>query len=124
MRVKRGVKARQRRNRVLKLAKGFRGRSKNTIRQATQRVEKSMQYEYRDRRNKKREFRKLWNIRINAAARLNGLSYSRFINGLSLAGVELDRKTLSNLGATEPETFAQIAEVAKKALAEKTPAAA
>ena len=117
MRVKRGVKARQRRNRVLKLAKGFRGRSKNTIRQATQRVEKSLQYEYRDRKARKRDFRKLWITRINAAARLNELTYGKLIHGLELAGVELDRKTLSNLGATEPEVFAQVAEVAKSALA-------
>jgi len=113
MRVKRGVKARRRRNRVLKLAKGFRGRSKNTIRQATQRVEKSLQYAYRDRLNRKRDFRKLWVTRINAAARINGISYSRLINGLNKAGVELDRKILADLGATEPEAFAVVAELAK-----------
>jgi len=124
MRVKRGIKARQRRNRVLKLAKGFRGRSKNTIRQATQRVEKSLQYEYRDRKARKRDFRRLWIARINAAARLNELTYGRLINGLNLAGVELDRKSLSNLGATEPEAFAQVAEVAKAALASETKQAA
>ncbi len=119
MRVKRGFKARRRRNRILKLAKGFRGRSKNTIRQATQRVEKSMQYEYRDRKAKKRDFRRLWITRINAAARINELSYRELIHGLDLAGVELDRKSLSNLGAVEPEVFAQVVEVAKSALAEK-----
>ena len=113
MRVKRGVKARRRRNKVLKLAKGFRGRSKNTIRQATQRVEKSLQYAYRDRLNRKRDFRKLWVTRINAAARINGISYSRLINGLNNAGVELDRKILADLGASEPEAFAVVAELAK-----------
>ncbi len=117
MRVKRGVKARRRRNRVLKLAKGFRGRSKNTIRQATQRVEKSLQYAYRDRLNRKRDFRKLWITRINAAARINGISYSRLINGLDNAGVELDRKILADLGATEPEAFAAVAAIAKDSAA-------
>ena len=117
MRVKRGVKARRRRNRVLKLAKGFRGRSKNTIRQATQRVEKSLQYAYRDRLNRKRDFRKLWITRINAAARINGISYSRLINGLDNAGVELDRKILADLGASEPEAFAAVATIAKDSAA-------
>lgn len=124
MRVKRGVKARRRRNRVLKLAKGFRGRSKNTIRQATQRVEKSLTYQYRDRKARKREFRRIWVARINAAARLNGLSYSQFMNGVSLAGIELDRKSLSNLGATEPEAFAAVAELAKESLSQKPQAQA
>lgn len=113
MRVKRGVKARRRRNKILKLAKGFRGRSKNTIRQTTQRVEKSLQYAYRDRRVKKRDFRSLWITRIGAAARLHGLSYSQLIHGLKTSGVELDRKILSDLGANEPAAFTAVAELAK-----------
>lgn len=115
MRVKRGIKARHRRNRVLALAKGFRGRSKNTIRQASARVDKSLQYEYRDRRNKKREFRRLWITRISAAARLNGISYSRFMAGLKRSGVEIDRKVLAALGASQPAAFAALAELAKSA---------
>lgn len=114
MRVKRGVKARRRRNKFLKLAGGFRGRSNNTIRQARQRAEKAMQYAYRDRRTKKRDFRRLWITRISAAARLNGISYSRLISGLSQAGVELDRKMLSELGANEPDAFSAVAELAKR----------
>lgn len=113
MRVKTGVKARRRRNKVLKLAKGFRGRSKNTIRQATQRVEKSLQYAYRDRLNRKRDFRRLWISRINAAARINECSYSQLIDGLNKASVELDRKILADLGANEPEAFTEIAAIAK-----------
>ncbi len=113
MRVKRGVKARRRRNRILKLAKGMRGRSKNTIRQARGRVDKAMQYAYRDRRNKKRDFRRLWISRIGAAARLEELSYSRFMNGLQKSGVELDRKILADLGAFEPQAFSEVAKVAK-----------
>ena len=117
MRVKRGVKARRRRNKILKLAKGFRGRSKNTIRQTTQRVEKSLQYAYRDRRVKKRDFRGLWITRIGAAARLHGLSYSQLIHGLKTSGVELDRKILSDLGANEPAAFVAVANIAKESLA-------
>lgn len=113
MRVKRGVKARRRRNKIFKLAKGFRGRSNNTIRQTTQRVEKSLQYAYRDRRVKKRDFRALWIARIGAAARLHGLSYSQLIHGLKTSGVELDRKILSDLGANEPAAFTAVAELAK-----------
>ncbi len=116
MRVKRGVKARQRRNKVFKLAKGFRGRSKNTIRQATQRVEKSLTYVYRDRRNKKRDIRRLWITRINAAARQNGLSYSQFIHGLQTSSIAIDRKILADLGAFHPEVFSAIADVAKDSL--------
>ncbi|MCL4143703.1 UNVERIFIED_CONTAM: hypothetical protein GTU68_053224 [Idotea baltica] len=115
MRVKRGVKARRRRNRILKLAKGFRGRSKNTIRQARARVEKAMQYAYRDRRQKKRDFRRLWVSRIGAAARQNEVSYSVFMGGLKKADVELDRKILAELGAFEPETFTEIVKVSKAA---------
>ena len=122
MRVKRGVKARRRRNRILKLAKGFRGRSKNTIRQATQRVEKSLQYAYRDRLNRKRDFRKLWIQRINAAARVNGVSYSRLVDGMTKAGIELDRKILADLGASEPAAFAAVADIAKSKASQQAPA--
>ncbi len=101
---------------VLKLAKGFRGRRKNTIRTAKAAVDKSMQYAFRDRKNRKRSFRALWIQRLNAAVREHGLTYSRFINGLALAGVEMDRKTLSGLAISEPATFAAIVEKAKGAL--------
>jgi len=113
MRVKRGFSARRRRKKVLKQAKGFRGRSKNTIRTAHHRVEKGMEYAYRDRRNKKRSFRNLWIIRIGAAARERGLSYSQFMHGLSKASVELDRKSLAILGSEKPEIFTSVTEVAK-----------
>lgn len=118
MRVKRGVKARRRRNRVLKLAKGFRGRSKNTIRQAQGRVDKALTYAYRDRRNKKRDFRKLWIKRIAAAAAQEELSYSKFMHGLKLSGVELDRKVLADLGAFKPEAFSEVAKLAKNGLSQ------
>ena len=114
MRVKRGAKANQRRKKILKLAKGFRGRSKNTIRQTTQRVEKALQYSYRDRRNKKRDYRRLWISRISAALKPYEISYSRFINGLHKAGIELDRKILAELGVTEPESFEKVANIAKE----------
>ncbi len=117
MRVKRGVKARRRRNRIFKLAKGFRGRSKNTIRQATQRVEKGLCYAFRDRRAKKRDFRRLWVTRIGAGARAQDMSYSQFVHGLKEAGVELDRKILADLSAYEPEAFAVVADIAKSGLA-------
>lgn len=113
MRVKRGVKARRRRNRMFKLAKGFRGRSGNTIRQATARVEKGLCYAYRDRRAKKRDYRRLWVSRIGAAARAQELSYSQFMFGLKRAGVELDRKILADLGAFQPEAFAAVVSIAK-----------
>lgn len=116
MRVKRGVKARKRRNRTLALAKGFRGRSKNTIRQATQRVEKALVYAYRDRRQKKRHMRELWIIRVGAAARLNGLTYSRLIHGLKLAGINLNRRVLADLAVNEPASFAAVAKQAKSQL--------
>ena len=108
MRVKRGVKARRRRNKVLKLAKGFRGRSKNTIRQASARVDKALCYAYRDRRVKKREFRRLWVTRINAALGAHGVAYSRFIHALDSSGIELDRKVLADLGTQHPEVFAEV----------------
>jgi len=115
-RVKRGVTAHAKHKKVLKAAKGFYGRRKNTIRIAKQAVEKSMQYAYRDRKNKKRTFRALWIQRLNAAVREHGLTYSRFINGLGLAGIEVDRKVLSDIAIREPEAFAAIVEQAKAAL--------
>ena len=124
MRVKRGFKANRRRKKLLSRAKGFRGRSKNTIRQARSRLEKAMQYSYRDRRNKKRDFRRLWITRINAAARVHGMSYSQFISGLTQAGVELDRKILADLGAREPKAFAAVAEIAKSNIAKPSQAEA
>jgi len=116
-RVKRGVTTHARHRKVIKAAKGARGRSKNTFRAAIQRVEKNMQYAYRDRRTRKRDFRRLWIQRINAGARLNGLTYSAFINGLKLAGIELDRKVLSDLAIREPEAFTALTAEAQAALA-------
>src|SRR3569833_4544309 len=105
-RVKRGVTAHARHKKVLDLAKGYRGRRKNVYRIAKEAVMKAGQYAYRDRRQKKRDFRALWIARINAAARPLGLSYSRMINGLSLAGIEIDRKALADLAVQEPAGFA------------------
>ena len=115
-RVKRGVTAHAKHKKVLKAAKGFYGRRKNTIRIAKQAVEKSMQYAYRDRKNRKRTFRALWIQRLNAAVRPFGLTYSRFINGLDRAGVTVDRKVLSDLAIREPAAFQAIVEKAKAAL--------
>ena len=115
-RVKRGVTAHAKHKKVLKAAKGFYGRRKNTIRIAKQAVEKSMQYATRDRRNKKRTFRALWIQRLNAAVRMHGLTYSRFIDGLGKAGIEVDRKVLSELAIHEPAAFAAYVESAKAAL--------
>lgn len=115
--VKRGVTSKARHKKVLKAAKGYRGRRKNTIRIAMQAVEKAGQYAYRDRKVRKRQFRALWIQRINAAARLEGLTYSRFMNGLKVAGIELDRKVLADLAVREPEAFKSIAEQAKAAIA-------
>ena len=109
MRVKRGFKARRRRNKVLALAKGFRGGRSKLYRTAADAVDKALMYAYRDRRVRKRDFRKLWIVRINAGARMNGLSYSRFMNGLKLAGCELDRKVLADLAVSDPAGFAQVA---------------
>src|SRR5262245_25240420 len=108
MRVKRGFKSRRRKNRVLKLAKGFRGRRKNCYRRANQAVERAMDFATRDRRQKKRDFRRLWIVRINAAARINGISYSRLIAGLSRAGCELDRKVLADIALFDPKGFAAV----------------
>lgn len=109
MRVKRGFKARRRRNKVLKLAKGFRGGRSKLFRTAADSVDKALMYAYRDRRARKRDFRKLWVIRINAAARMNDLSYSKFMHGLKLAGSELDRKVLADLAIVDPAAFSQLA---------------
>ncbi len=113
---KNGTVNKKRHKKIIKMAKGFRGRSKNCFRTAVQSVEKSLQYAYRDRRTKKRDFRKLWIQRINAAARLNGLTYSKLMNGLKLAGIELDRKVLSDIAVTDEAGFKAIAEQAAKAL--------
>jgi large subunit ribosomal protein L20 len=116
-RVKRGFVARRRRKKVLKLAKGFVAGRRRMFRLAKETVERGLKYAYRDRRTKKRDFRKLWIARINAAARINGLSYSRLIHGLKLSNVELDRKVLADLAVFDPAGFAKVAEVAKSALA-------
>ena len=115
-RVKRGVTAHAKHKKTLNAAKGFYGRRKNTIRAAKAAVDKAMQYAYRDRKNKKRTFRALWIQRINAAVREFGLTYSRFIDGLSRAGVEVDRKVLSELAIHEPAAFKAIVDQAKAAL--------
>lgn len=115
-RVKRGVTAHARHKRVLEQAKGFYGRRKNTIRVAKQAVEKAGQYAYRDRKTRKRNFRALWIQRINAGAREHGLTYSRFMAGVSAAGLELDRKILADLAMNEPEAFAAVVAQAKAAL--------
>lgn len=115
-RVKRGVIARRRHNKILKQAKGYYGARKNVFRVAKQAVTKAGQYAYRDRRNKKRTFRRLWIARINAAARLNGMTYSRFISGLNKAGVAVDRKVLSDIAVHDAAAFSTIVEKAKAAL--------
>ena len=112
MRVKRGFKARRRRNKVLKLARGFRGGRSKLYRTAADAVDKALMYAYRDRRTRKRDFRKLWIVRINAAARMNNLSYSKLMNGLKLAGSELDRKVLADLAISDPTAFSQLASLA------------
>lgn len=108
MRVKRGFKARRRRKKVLKMAKGFVGGRGKLFRTAADAVDKALMYAYRDRKVRKREFRKLWIARINAGARMNGLSYSKFISGLKRSGVELDRKILAELAVSDPGVFAQL----------------
>lgn len=115
-RVKRGVTKRARHKKILKLAKGYRGRAKNCFRVAIEKVEKALRYAYRDRKARKRDFRALWIQRINAGVREHGLVYSKFINGLKLAKIDLDRKVLADLAVREPETFSKIVEKAKKAL--------
>jgi large subunit ribosomal protein L20 len=115
-RVKRGVTAHARHKKVIKKAKGYYGRRKNTIRVAMQAVDKAGQYAYRDRKAKKRTFRSLWIQRINAAARENGLTYGRFIEGLGKAGVEVDRKVLADLAVREPAAFKALVEQARAAI--------
>lgn len=115
-RVKRGVTARAKHKKVIAKAKGYRGRRKNVYRVATQAVTKAGQYAYRDRRQRKRQFRGLWIVRINAAARECGLSYSRFMNGLTKAGVEIDRKVLADLAVFDKVGFAALADKAKASL--------
>lgn len=115
-RVKRGFKARRRRKKILSLAKGYRGARSRCYRQVRDAVEKGLCYAYRDRRAKKREYRRLWITRINAACRLNGISYSRFINGLNKAGIGMDRKIIADLAVTDPAAFSAVAEKARAAL--------
>ena len=115
-RVKRGVTAHARHKKILDMAKGYRGRNKNVFRVAVEKVEKALQYAYRDRRAKKRNFRSLWIQRINAATRLHDMTYSRFISGLNRAGIELDRKVLADIALKEPANFAKLVEKAKSAL--------
>ena len=111
-RVTRGFKARRRRNKVLKLAKGFRGGRHRLYKTATEAVDRALGYAYRDRRNKKRDFRRLWITRIGAAAKQNGTSYSRLMGGLKKAGVEMDRKVLSNMAILDPNGFSQVVKLA------------
>ncbi len=115
-RVKRGTTAHARHKKVLTQAKGFRGRSGTNFRPALQRLEKALQYAYRDRRNRKRDFRGLWIQRINAGARQHGLTYSQFMHGLKTAGIGLDRKVLADLAVREPEAFKSLVEQASSAL--------
>ncbi|MCM3596478.1 MULTISPECIES: 50S ribosomal protein L20 [Bacillaceae] len=115
-RVKGGTVSRQRRKKVIKLAKGYYGSKHTLYKVANQQVMKSLMYAYRDRRQKKRDFRQLWITRINAAARLNGLSYSRLMHGLKLAGIEVNRKMLAELAVTDAQAFAQLADAAKAKL--------
>ncbi len=114
MRVKRGFKARKRRKKVLKLAKGFRGGRSKLFRTAADAVDKALMYAYRDRRVRKRDFRRLWIARINAATRMNNLPYSKFIHGLKLADVRLDRKVLAELAVSDPSGFSKIANLASQ----------
>jgi large subunit ribosomal protein L20 len=116
MRVRRGFKARKRRKKVLKLAKGYRGGRSKLFRTAADAVDKALMYAYRDRRVRKRDFRRLWIARINAAARMNSLSYSKFVHGLKIASVELDRKVLAELAISDPSGFTQIAKLASEQL--------
>lgn len=115
-RVKRGTKRARRRKKILKQAKGYYGVKSKGHRIAKQAVDRALAYAYRDRRQKKRQFRRLWIVRINAAARLNGLSYSRFMSGLRLAGIELNRKMLADLAVRDAEGFAAVADAARGAL--------
>ncbi|MGE4294951.1 MAG: 50S ribosomal protein L20 [Campylobacterales bacterium] len=117
MRVKTGFVRRRRHKKVLKQARGFFSARRKHFRKAKEQLERSLVYAYRDRKNKKRDFRQLWITRINAACRLNGLSYSQFIHGLNKANIAMDRKVLADMAMNEPASFAKIAEAAKKAIA-------
>ncbi|MEJ7554151.1 MAG: 50S ribosomal protein L20 [Aquificaceae bacterium] len=117
MRVK-GPSSRKFKKKILKLAKGFRGQRKNVYRRAKEYVFRALQYQYRDRRQRKRQFRRLWIARINAAVRAHGLSYSKFMHGLSKAGINLNRKMLAEMAVRDPEGFSKIVEKAKEALAQ------
>jgi len=123
-RVKRSVHARKKRRKVLEQAKGYWGIKKSSYKYAKEQVEHSLVYAYRDRKNKKRNFRRLWIMRINAGARANGLSYNQLIAGLKADGVELDRKILADLAATDPAKFAELAGQAKQALEKQSETAA
>jgi large subunit ribosomal protein L20 len=117
MRVKRSVHARKKRRATLERTKGFRGEANHNYKRAKEALLKAETYAYRDRRNRKRDFRRLWITRINAAARINGMSYSQLMHGLKLAGVELDRKVLADIAVRDPETFRRFAETAREAAA-------
>jgi large subunit ribosomal protein L20 len=117
MRVKRSVHARKKRREVLERTKGYRGEANHNYKRAKEALIKAETYAYRDRRNRKRDFRRLWITRINAAAKLNGMSYSQFMHGLTLAGVELDRKVLADIAVRDADTFRRFAEVAREASA-------
>ncbi len=123
-RVKRGVTAHARHRKVLDLAKGYRGRGGTAYRVAIEKVEKALRYTYRDRRNRKRDFRALWIQRINAGVREHGLTYSQFMHGIKLAGLDLDRKVLSDIAIREPDAFAGIVSTARGALPREHAAAA
>lgn len=116
MRIKRGYKAKQRRKKVLKLARGFRGGRSKLFRTAADSVDKALVYAYRDRKARKRDFRRLWIARINAGTRMNDLSYSKFIHGLKLANIELDRKVLAELAVSDPGAFSQVVAAAAQQL--------
>ncbi len=118
MRIK-GPSSKKHKKKILKLAKGYYGQKSRVFRRAKEQVIRSLQYEYRDRRLRKRDFRKLWITRINAAARLNGLSYSQFMHGLKLAGINLNRKVLADIAITDPEGFTKLTEMAKQSLEQK-----
>lgn len=115
-RVKRGTTVRAKHNKILKLAKGYRGRNSKVYTVAKEKVEKGLKYAYRDRRKKRTEIRQLWIVRINAAVRENGMVYSKFMNGLTKAGITLDRKVLADIALNDPKAFAELVEQAKKAL--------
>ena len=116
MRVKTGVVRRRRHKKVLKLARGFYSGRRKHFRKAKEQLERSMCYAFRDRKQKKRDFRSLWIVRINAACRINGMSYSKFMHGLKLANIELDRKILADMAMNDPQSFAKTIQAAKQAL--------